>query len=292
MVALSVLVNEDDGTIADAVRAWLGEASLDPKWVFSDVGNQGYSGGHNRLLAELFSAGTLAIDGVLVLNPDVVAEPGLVSAVTDFAASRCDPMLVGPLLELADADTLAGEGVIDTCGTVWDRWARHHDLAQGRPIAEAPTAPQKTAGISGACIYVPRAAYERVIDATGEFFDADFIAYREDAELGIRAALVGVESWVVPAARGRHVRRLRGTSRGVSAHIDRLSVRNRFLMRFKLGTYRPGGRLAATFRDVAVVAGVLLREPRSLSGLLDAVRLRGAMRRKHARLCLAERVNA
>jgi GT2 family glycosyltransferase len=146
------------------------------------------------------------------------------------------------------------------------------------------TQPTQVDGISGACMLVSRAAYERVVNETGEFFDGHFIAYREDAELGVRAALVGVESWVVPSAAALHVRGLRGTQRGISVHVDRLGVRNRFLIKIKLGRYRPGRPLAAAARDLLVVLGVLVKEWSSIPGLVDAWKLRHVMREKHRRL--------
>lgn len=134
---------------------------------------------------------------------------------------------------------------------------------------------------------VPRRAYELIVARTGEFFDGDFFAYREDAELGLRAAMLGVTSWVVPAARACHARTLRGNARGVSPHIDRLGVRNRFLIAFKYGTRRPGGWFGAPLRDFAVLAAVMLRERSSWPGVCEAWRLRGRMRQKRALLTSA-----
>jgi GT2 family glycosyltransferase len=131
---------------------------------------------------------------------------------------------------------------------------------------------------------VGRNAYERLVAATGEFFDESFVAYREDAELGLRANRLGVECWLVPAARGLHVRRQRGTARGIDVHIDRLGVRNRFLIAFKHGRSRPGFLPLVLARDALVIAGVLVRERSSISGLKDAWRLRHAMRSKGAQI--------
>jgi GT2 family glycosyltransferase len=110
------------------------------------------------------------------------------------------------------------------------------------------------------------------------------VAYREDAELAHRAALLGVPSFLVPAARGVHVRRLRGTGRGIDPQIDLLGVRNRFLIAAKYGRRRPGGTVGPWLRDAVVIGGVLLRERRSLPGLRDAWHLRRAMRDKGARI--------
>jgi GT2 family glycosyltransferase len=238
--------------------------------------NLGYAGGHNRALAVAFAAG---LDAVLVLNADTVPDPGAVAALASFAGDR--PVLAGPLLELL------GEGRIDSAGIRWTASARHLDALQGSPLAAAPTLPMRVAGVTGACLWVTRAAYAAVVDASGEFFDEAFVAYREDAELGFRAGLLGVESWVVPAARVGHVRGLRGTSRDVPAHVNRLGVQNRFLIAFKYGRRRPGSLPAALARDAVVVAAVLLKERSSLPGLRRAWALRKTERAKGARVLAA-----
>lgn len=268
-----VHVNDDaDGSCAAELRGLLPDGVV----VSGGAANIGFAGGHNRLLAALFARGA---DRVVVHNPDLVLEPGAVDALA-AAAAELGPALLGPLLELADPDTLAGTGRIDTAGIRWTRSSRHLDDRQGEPLVDLPTDPYAVPGLSGACLLVPRAAHDAVVAATGEFFDEDFVAYREDAELGLRAERIGIPCYVVPAARGRHARQLRGTSRSAGVHANRLSVQNRFLIAWKYGARRPGTRPATLTRDVVVVLGVVLREWSSLPGLASAWRLRGRMRAK------------
>ena len=247
--------------------------------VTASIGNDGFAKAHNDALAELFASGA---DHVLVINPDLVLAPDAVAvlAASDAEAAR----LSGPLLTLAHPATMEPEGLIDSAGIGWTRSSRHLDLLQGVPEAQAPRHARQVEGITGACLLVGRRAYERLVTTTGEFFDEDFIAYREDAELGLRANRLGIQCWLIPAARGLHVRQLRGTGRGRDPHIDCLGVRNRFLIAFKHGRSRPGLLPLALARDVVVVFGVLLRERSSLPGLWDAWRLRHAMRAKGARI--------
>jgi GT2 family glycosyltransferase len=277
-----VLVNDDPaGEEADRARHVAASVGLAVRTVRSEPTNRGFAGGHNALLADAFAAGA---SSVVVLNPDVRLDPSAVGELAAFEPAGRDPWIAGPLLERADAQTLDGAGVVDTAGIRWTRTARHLDEMQGSPLAAAPDHPVQVAGISGACLLVTRSAYDRLVSTTGEFFDEDFVAYREDAELGLRAIQVGVTCWLVPAARGLHVRTLRGTTRGVSARIDSLGVRNRFLIAFKHGTRRPGGHGGALVRDGIVIAGVVLRERSSLRGLREAWALRHVMRAKRRRI--------
>jgi GT2 family glycosyltransferase len=269
-----VHVNADpDGRLTREVQALLPGAS-----VSGSRENLGFSGGQNRLVERAFAVGA---DGVVVHNPDLVLEEGAVPALAAAARALGTPALLGPLLELADPLTYVGEGTVDSCGIRWTWSGRHLDDRQGSPLPGSGSAAfLRVAGISGACLLVTRAAFEALVSRTGELFDTDFLAFREDAELGFRAALVGVPSYVVPAARGRHARANRGTTRGRDSAIDRLGVRNRFLIAFKYGRRRPGGLIGPLGRDLVVVLGVLMRERSSLPGLAEAWRLRGRMRAK------------
>jgi GT2 family glycosyltransferase len=243
----------------------------------SSVDNLGFAGAHNTLLRRLFDHGC---EAVVVLNPDLVLDPAALEVLQRAETEISGPVLLGPALELADPVTFAATGLIDTVGIRWTRSGRHLDDRQGEPIGDVPRELIEVMGLSGACLFVPRETYELIEVASGEFFDEDFIAYREDAELALRAGVVGVSSYLVPSARGLHVRRLRGTERGRDPFIDELGVRNRFLIAFKYGLRRPGHSLAVIGRDVAVVAAVCLKERSSAPALRDAWRLRKRMRAK------------
>ena len=279
-----VHVNEDDGSVVRRIEALLPSAE-----VTGSRRNDGFAGGHNALLGAAFAA---HIDAVVVHNPDLVLEPGAVEAMLAAADATNTPTLVGPALQLATGGTLAGEGLVDSLGIVWTRSSRHFDSGQGQ-IWEPPSGPPRAvAGVSGACLLVTKPVHDKVVALSGEFFDEDFIAYREDAELAFRAGLLGVPSIVVFDAHGRHARGSRGTSRGASKHIDRLGVRNRFLLAAKYGRHRPGGLLRPLARDAIVVAGVLLRERSSAGGLWEALRLRRHMREKGRRVLDVARVTS
>lgn len=290
-LALHVVVNEDDtdGSVAADVRHLLSATCPNvPATLRSSTRNLGFTGGHNLGLDELAARGA---DGFLVLNPDVVLAPDCVRLLATSMPSSS--ALRGPLLLRARPDTFEPEGTIDSAGIRWTWDGRHFDDRQGDRVVAIPTLPYRVAGVSGACLYVPRAAWERLRAISGEFFDGEFLAYREDAELGLRASRLGLASYVVPEARALHVRSLRGTTRaGVSAHILRLGVRNRFLIAVKHGSARPGAWTGAPLRDVVVVAGVLLKERSSVPGLVDAWRLRRVMRAKGRAIRLAQAVEA
>ena len=105
------------------------------------------------------------------------------------------------------------------------------------------------------------------ISLDGEFFDADFFVYREDADVAWRGQLMGWKCLYVPYARGYHVRKvLPGNRRALPPAINMHSVKNRFLMRIKNISPRLYWRncFAITGRDFVVVTCCLLWEHTSL----------------------------
>src|SRR5260370_25649103 len=66
------------------------------------------------------------------------------------------------------------------------------------------------------------------------FFDPDFFAYREDADVAWRAQLLGWRCLYIPQAAAYHVRSVvPGNRHAVPSVLNMHSVKNRFLMRIK-----------------------------------------------------------
>ena len=231
--------------------------------------NLGFAGGHNRLLAEAFGGGAR---WCLVLNPDVLVEEGAISALLSSATRAGEMALFGPSLSAQRARSK----VVDSLGIAWTAEGRHVDRGQGETWAITPGRVTRQAGLTGACLLVSAAVFHRLASRSGQFFDDYFLAYREDAELGIRASSLGVPSMLVEMDGFSHQRAVAGSQRGHGL-ADLLGVRNRFLLRWKLGRLRPGVRGLPTVRDVVVAAATLSIERGSLPGLTEAFRIRRAM---------------
>lgn len=267
---LRILVSgsNTDWTAANALTAEL--ALADKAVLVHRFDNLGFSGGHNYLLAASFAAGA---DAALVVNPDLRIAPGALDAFAERASESDAPRLLGPVLE-SEWD---GVRVIDSAGIRWTPDARHFDRLQGETRQRDIGLGGNVAGLTGACLFVPRVSFARVTDRCGYFFDDRFVAYREDAELGVRAAVLGVKSVVIDTSGFVHERHVRGSERGRELP-DLLGVRNRFLMRWVLGPMRPGAPLLRSLRDLVVVFGVLVVERRSYRGMRDAWHIRRTMK--------------
>lgn len=257
-----------DNASSDGTRARL--AGVDADVVLSQS-NVGFAAAHNHL------ARTWPGTYILFLNPDAFLEPSYLEALV--AALEQSPKAgsaTGKLLRL-DGRTLDSTGIIMT------RNQRHLDRGAGEIDRGQYDEEGEVFGPSGAAALYRHSCLEAT-EVDGQYFDEAFFAYREDADLAWRCRLMGWTSLYVPGARARHRRRVTPERRGsLPATINRHSVKNRFLLRLNNITpalYRRDF-WAITRRDLAVAGYVLLREWRSLPGLVyPLIHLRRQLRRR------------
>ena len=204
---------------------------------------------------------------VLTLNPDLLMEEDFVRRLVD--AAELDPgagAVCGKLLSIGKGFQPLAERRIDSTGLFFTPAMRHFDRGS-RELDDG--AYDQAEYVFGACAAAALYRRQMIDDVSigGDFFDPDFFAYREDADAAWRAQLLGWRCIYTPAAVGWHVRSVvPGNRRSITPSINMHSVKNRFLMRIKNATpglYRHCW-LPMTARDLAVVAGCLLLEPRSL----------------------------
>jgi GT2 family glycosyltransferase len=233
-------------------------------------------------------------DWVLTLNPDLLMEEDFVRRLVD--AGELDDAagaVCGKLLTIGHGFQPLAERRIDSTGLFFTPTMRHfdrgwHEIDNG--------AYDRTEYVFGAC--AAAALYRRKmiddVSIDGDFFDPDFFAYREDADLAWRAQLLGWRCIYAPAAVGWHVRSVvPGRRRSITPSINMHSVKNRFLMRIKNATpilYRQFW-LPMTARDVVVVAGCLLMEPRSLPAFWQVAKCWGTMWKRRREIMSRRRVS-
>jgi GT2 family glycosyltransferase len=243
--------------------------------------NTGFSGGHN--LAIRRTSG----EYYLALNPDVRLQPDYVSRIVTRLAAEPQAGSATGRLWLADEPR-----TIDTTGVYLVPAQRHLDRGQGERDAGQYERVEWVFGASGAAAFYRRAMLDDVA-VDGEVFDEDFFAYREDVDLAWRAQWRGWKCLYVPEATGWHRRRVVPDRRaGLPAAVNRMSVRNRFLLRIKNQAAAQAFKHAipTLVRDAQVIGYCLLREWPSVGAFAEVARLWPRMWRKRRSIMARRRV--
>ena len=234
----------------------------DVEYVMRSPINTGFCKAHNEL-ARRFSS-----EFVLFLNPDTILNPSFIEELVRSLHRH-------PAAASASGKLLRMDGkTIDSTGIIMLREQRHLDRGADQPDTGQFEEPEEIFGPSGAAAMYRRTALDEVaIDS--HYFDEDFFAYREDADLAWRCRLLGWTAIYVPSAVARHRRRVTPERRRkLPKEINYHSVKNRFLLRINNITaslYRRDW-WPITKRDAAVIGYVCLREWTSLGGLFYVIR--------------------
>jgi len=203
------------------------EPSVDE--VIREASNTGFAAAANRGVA------ATATPWVLLLNPDCAPRPDYVGRLLRTLASTDTPASVGALtgkLLRGRGHDLEATATVDSAGMVVTPAGRHLDRGAGEPDDGSFDAPAWVFGGTGAATLFRREALVDVAYADDEFFAESFFAYREDAELAWRLQLRGWQCLYEPKAVAVHRRGFRPERGRVGhEHINRHSVRNRFLLR-------------------------------------------------------------
>ena len=205
-------------------------------------------------------------DFVALCNPDAFLTPEYLSRIVaafDQAGENFGAA-TGKLMR-ARGDDIEPTDAIDSMGIRMTRSGRHLDIQ----LSVVGSQFSEVFGVSGAAAVYRKSC---IIDVTinNEYFDEDFFAFREDADVAWRARLFGWRAMVVPEAIAYHVRTVTPERRrSLPPEINMHSVKNRFLLRLK----NEGAYLAvrnAPFeltRDLMVITAALTIERSSLPAL-------------------------
>jgi GT2 family glycosyltransferase len=259
-----------DNASADDTRAALARCTAARERRLLDR-NVGFSAAHNLAIAA--TRGTY----YLTLNPDVRLEPGFVGALVAVMESMTQCGSASGKLRRPDPPPC-----IDSTGVYLLPTQRHLDRGAGEHDRGQYDHRELVFGVTGAAGFYRRAMLLDVA-VDGEVFDESFFAYREDVDLAWRAQLRGWACVYEPGAVATHARRVTPERRqDLPASINRMSVRNRFLLRIKNQTLSQTIRYAVptACRDLQVIGYSLLREHSSLPGLVEVVALLPATLRK------------
>jgi N-acetylglucosaminyl-diphospho-decaprenol L-rhamnosyltransferase len=210
------------------------------------------------------NAGVAAGDGdaVVLVNNDVIVEPGFVAAIT----APLDDPTVGMV---SGRTTIPGTGEIDGFGIELDRALGAYNRGRlGAPVG-------RLAMPSGGAAAYRREAFEAVGG-----FDPTLFAYGEDVDLGLRLLAAGWRAAAAPEALGVH---LGGATAGVDSPWQRelAGFARGFLLR-RWGVFASAAAPRALLMEALVVGWGLARH-RTIVPLTARVRgWRAAGRGRHA----------
>lgn len=242
---------------------------------------------------------------VLTLNPDVMMYPDyFTQVIAAFDRSSQIGSVNGKLL-LVDQEELSPEllrsppnplALIDGAGLTMRRSRRPYLRGNRQLTRTHCLQPHYIFGVDAACGAYRRSMLEDIaID--GEYFDNDFVIYREDVDLAWRAQLSGWDSYYTPDAVAYHVRGFQlGRGRGrMAPALKRHSVKNGWLLSIKNDSVWSMLRCVPWILpyQLKILAGILTVEHGSLGAVGDVIKLLPTMRRKrriiHARRRRTER---
>jgi GT2 family glycosyltransferase len=228
----------------------------------------------NHGFAQAFNNATRISNGsfVLSLNPDVTLKPGFISHMVRAIKSDARIGMVAPKLLQAWDSTL-----LDSTGLFIDQRRRTYDRGQGSVDSRQYDSNNQVFGACGAAALYRRSMLED-LKVGDQFFDEDFFAYYEDADLAWRAQWMGWGCVYVPEAVGLHIRGYGDTllKRRIKNHYGpRFALRNRYLMILKNDDFR--GFLhdlpLILFTEIPRWLYLVFVSPRSLLGIVDFIRL-------------------
>jgi GT2 family glycosyltransferase len=265
-----------DNASSDRTRDLLAKAGPEVSIIYNDA-NIGFAAAQNQA-ARLATGNWL-----LSLNPDVVLHPDFVAKlVTTGEMDTKVGVVCGKLLRWNPGGNPELTQIIDSTGIYFLPNLRHLDRGAGEIDNGQFEQMEYVFGATGAAALYRRSMVNDV-SVNGEFFDEQFFAYREDADLAWRAQLMGWRCLYTPEAVGWHVRRVTPERRSeLPTEINWHSVKNRFLMRAKnisLALYAKCF-LPVTLRDVQVIGYCLLGDRRLASALTAVWKSRHELRKK------------
>ena len=276
--------NASEDSAADYVRSRYPDVK-----VIANTSNLFFSKAQNAAIKQ--SSGRY----VMPLNVDVVLQPNFIEQmVRAMELNARVGMVSGKLLQMNARLEPLDPPVIDSTGLWFTPEMRHFDRGSREKDCGQYDTPDYIFGPSGAAPLYRREMLEDLA-FDGEYFDEDFVIYREDADLAWRAQWLGWQGVYAPSAVAHHLRRVRNADdrRGISPEINMHSVKNRFLMRIKNQTAQNYLRflLPTLWRDCQVVGYVSLVEHSSLVAFRKVFDLLPRMLEKRKNLMRKKRVS-
>ena len=216
-----IVVDNGSGDGSAAMVRELAESYPAPLRLIVNTANLGFCAANNQAFAASQS------EFVALLNNDAEAEPGWLEALESVIRLHADIGMAASKILVWREGGRTGEEIIDKCGHLIYPDGQNRGRGSGQPDRGQFDRVEEVLWPDGCAALYRRAMLEDV-----GFFDDEFFAYADDAELGLRGRIAGWRCFYTPQAVVRHHR---GATLGIgSARRLTLIERNRVLLVAKL----------------------------------------------------------
>ncbi|MCX6784511.1 MAG: glycosyltransferase family 2 protein [Candidatus Komeilibacteria bacterium] len=239
--------------------------------------NLGFAKAHNQMF------GWHKAEYILFLNHDLILDKNYLAQAVALLDSQPQVAAVGGKLLRWDYETNEKTNVLDSAGLTVYKNHRVIDRGAGEEDQKQYNTPGEVFGVSGALFLARRSALEavRLPQGTGfEYFDQDFISYKEDVDLMYRFRLAGWQVYYLPSSLAWHERalkpadNLRLNRQNRSQLFNRYSYRNHLAVILKNEFWGNLWRQALHifWYEFKKIGWLLIFEQKTLGGLKDFFR--------------------
>ncbi len=192
-----------------------------------NVNNLGFSRAFNQGFAFVLENNQCTRpDTILFMNPDIIFAPDALTNLMDSLDRHPEADVLCPKLRRFQFRQRVGDGserepdfltVIDSAGIEPTASYRFVSRGEGEVDEGQYDREEFVWGFSGSCMLIRSRALERLKVKTREYFDEDFVMYKEDVDFCARLKRLGSRFLLVPRALGYHYRRIQGATNNLSA---------------------------------------------------------------------------
>jgi len=227
---------------------------------------------------------------ILSVNPDVVMNPDCLFYMMNTMLSDPKAGIVAPKLLRSDNNQL-----LDSTGLFINRRRCPYDRGQGEIDRGQYDHYRQVFGACGALALFRREMLDDLM-IRNEYFDEDFFAYYEDADLAWRAQLYGWRAIFEPSAVGKHVRGWGDSmrkQRKKNPDGPRMALRNRYLMCVKNDDWKSfiADSPLIIASELPRLFYALFAMPAVFLGLIDFFKLYKTINKKRRELMQKVRIN-
>ncbi len=166
-------------------------------------------------------------DYVLFMNPDVVLRSDTIESSIKVLMERKEEVILGGKQLRYDFQSGEITNVFDSTGIFRKWFGRWYDRGQGEEDTKQYDVEQKVPALCGAFLFAKRETFNKLGE---QVFDPSFFLYKEDIELGLRAAKRGITMLYNPSVVLYHGRGWQNDRKKISYTVRLTAAQSEILL--------------------------------------------------------------